>query len=80
MGGPAPELNEWVSHGKHMVWYSTERDGIRNRIPKFVEDQAAKSSLATIPGAHDLSAITGDGKDLGVDMIMELFYVVLELL
>ena len=30
--------------------------------------------------AHDLSAITGDGKDLGVDMIMELFDVILELL
>ncbi len=51
LGGPEPELNEWVNHGKHMVWYSTERDGIRNRIPKFVADQAARSSIATIPGA-----------------------------
>ncbi|MEP0942460.1 MAG: aromatic ring-hydroxylating dioxygenase subunit alpha [Rhizobiaceae bacterium] len=51
LGGPEPQSNEWVSHGKHMVWYSTERDGIRNRIPKFVEEQAAKSSIATIPGA-----------------------------
>ena len=47
-----PELNEWIMHGDHMVWYSTERDGIRNRIPKFVEEQAAQSSLATIPGAE----------------------------
>ncbi|MEN0041813.1 MAG: aromatic ring-hydroxylating dioxygenase subunit alpha [Pseudomonadota bacterium] len=51
LGGPEPALNEWVNLGKHMVWYSTERDGIRNRIPKFVEDQTAKSSIATIPGA-----------------------------
>lgn len=51
LGGPEPQLNEWVSHGKHMVWYSTERDGIRHRIPRFVEDQAARSSTATIPGA-----------------------------
>lgn len=52
LGGPEPELNEWVNHGDHMVWYSTERDDIRNRIPKFVEDQAAQSSIATIPGAE----------------------------
>ncbi len=52
LGGPDPQLNEWVNHGKHMVWYSTERDGIRNRIPKFVEDQVAKSSIATIAGAE----------------------------
>ena len=51
LGGPQPDLNTWANHGKHMVWYSTERDGIRNRIPKFIEDQAAKSSIATIPGA-----------------------------
>ena len=51
LGGPKPELNEWVNHGKHMVWYSTERDDVRNRIPKFVEDQAAQASIATIPGA-----------------------------
>jgi Rieske 2Fe-2S family protein len=52
LGGPEPALNEWVQHGGHMVWYSTERDGIRNRIPKFVEEQAAKTSMATIPGAE----------------------------
>lgn len=52
LGGPVPELNEWISHGDHMVWYSTERDDVRNRIPKFVEEQAAGSSAATIPGAE----------------------------
>lgn len=53
LGGPKPEANDWVAFGDHMVWYSTERDGIRHRIPKFVEDQAAKSSIATIAGAED---------------------------
>lgn len=52
LGGPKPELNEWVVHGDHLVWYSTERDDVRNRIPKFVEEQAAKSSIAKIPGAE----------------------------
>ncbi|MFT5638541.1 MAG: choline monooxygenase, partial [Paracoccaceae bacterium] len=52
LGGPKPEQNEWVTHGDHMVWYSTERDGIRNRIPKFVAEQASKSSAATIKGAE----------------------------
>ncbi|MGI9353839.1 MAG: aromatic ring-hydroxylating oxygenase subunit alpha [Rhizobiaceae bacterium] len=52
LGGPATGLNEWQSHGQNMVWYSTERDGIRNRIPKFVEEQAAGHSIATIKGAE----------------------------
>ncbi|MEX0285988.1 MAG: aromatic ring-hydroxylating dioxygenase subunit alpha [Paracoccaceae bacterium] len=51
LGGPVPGANEWVQHGENMVWYSTERDGIRNRIPKFIEDQAAGSGAATVPGA-----------------------------
>ena len=51
LGGPLPALNEWQQHGQNLVWYSTERDGIRNRIPKFVEDQASKYSMPTIKGA-----------------------------
>ena len=53
LGGPTPDANEWVNHGNHMVWYSTERDDVRNRVPKFVEEQAAKSSVATIAGADN---------------------------
>ena len=53
LGGPEPGLNEWLRHGDHLVWYSTERDGVRNRIPKFVEEQVTKSPMATIPGAED---------------------------
>lgn len=53
LGGPKPGLNHWDVHGQAMVWYSTERDGVRNRIPKFVEDQAKYSGTATIEGAQD---------------------------
>lgn len=51
LGGPKPGLNEWQVHGQSMVWYSTERDGIRNRIPKFVEDQARGTGMTRIKGA-----------------------------
>jgi len=53
LGGPLPALNEWQQHGQNLVWYSTERDGIRNRIPKFVQEQASKHSMATIKGAEN---------------------------
>lgn len=52
LGGPVPGANEWVTHGDNMIWYSTERDGIRNRIPKFVEDHAG-SGATKIKGAKD---------------------------
>ena len=51
LGGPLPALNEWQQHGENLVWYSTERDGIRNRIPKFVEEQASKYATPKIAGA-----------------------------
>lgn len=51
LGGPLPALNEWQQHGQNLVWYSTERDGIRNRIPKFVEEQASKYSAPKVAGA-----------------------------
>lgn len=53
LGGPRAALNAWAVHGQSMVWYSTERDGIRNRIPKFVEDQAKGSGATKIKGAED---------------------------
>lgn len=53
LGGPLPALNEWVQHGDNLVWYSTERDGIRHRIPKFVQDQADQARLPKIKGAED---------------------------
>ena len=33
LGGPTPDKNAWELHGLNMVWYSTERDEVRNRVP-----------------------------------------------
>lgn len=51
LGGPKTGLNVWDQHGEHMVWYSTERDGIKNRIPVFVEKQAKGGRMPTFKGA-----------------------------
>ncbi len=54
LGGPLPDKNEWDIHGLNMVWYSTERDEVRNRVPIFVEEQVAKMGGAKeIPGAEE---------------------------
>lgn len=53
LGGPKPGLNVWDQHGQHMVWYSTERDGIKNRIPTFVEQQTRGAGMTQIKGAGD---------------------------
>jgi len=53
LGGPVANKNTWKIHGENLVWYSTERDGLKNRIPKFVEEQAKGSGMKKVPGAHD---------------------------
>ncbi|MEM9277935.1 MAG: aromatic ring-hydroxylating dioxygenase subunit alpha [Pseudomonadota bacterium] len=53
LGGPLPDKNVWDIHGLNLVWYSTERDDIRNRVPKFVEDQVSQMGGANeVPGAE----------------------------
>ncbi len=52
LGGPFPEKNIWEAKGRHLVWYSTERDGHKNRVPKFVQDQYEKYGSAKIAGAE----------------------------
>ena len=56
LGGPIPSKNEWDIHGLNLVWYSTERDEIRNRIPVFVEEQVAKMG-----GAKEVSGAENPG-------------------
>lgn len=51
LGGPTAGANVWDIHGQNLIWYSTERDQVKNRIPKFVEDQASGSGIKTIEGA-----------------------------
>ena len=49
---PITEKNLWEVRGRHLVWYSTEQDGGKNRLPKFVEDQYAEYGGKTVDGAE----------------------------
>jgi len=53
LGGPLPEKNVWEVRGRHLVWYSTERDGHKNRVPEFVETKYAPYNPKTIEGAQE---------------------------
>ncbi|MGI9405541.1 MAG: aromatic ring-hydroxylating oxygenase subunit alpha [Hyphomicrobiaceae bacterium] len=52
LGGPLPHLNTWEAKGRHLVWWSTERDGVKHRIPEFVEKSAKGSWVKTVKGAN----------------------------
>ncbi|MEM9910275.1 MAG: SRPBCC family protein [Pseudomonadota bacterium] len=54
LGGPTHDKNLWEAFGRHLVWWSTEREGVKHRIPQFVED-AVKSWPPT--RAHDAKLI-----------------------
>ena len=45
LGGPRPEKNIWEVHGDHQVWYSTEHENIKSRIPQYVAEQLEKMKL-----------------------------------
>jgi len=53
LGGPLPEKNVWEVRGRHLVWYSTEWDGHKSRVPKFVQDQYEKYGSKKITGAEE---------------------------
>ncbi|MEO1194209.1 MAG: aromatic ring-hydroxylating dioxygenase subunit alpha [Pseudomonadota bacterium] len=53
LGGPTPDKNLWEPFGRHLVWWSTERDGVKHRIPAFME--AADKGWTT--RAHDDDAV-----------------------
>ena len=50
LGGPTPDKNIWERFGDHMVWWSTEREGVKHRIPQFVEEAAKDSGLTVAKG------------------------------
>lgn len=52
LGGPLPEKNVWDAHGRHLVWYSTERKGVKHRIPEYLEGEIGKYRPKTIKGAE----------------------------
>ncbi len=45
LGGPSHDKNLWEAFGENMVWWSTERDGVKHRIPQFVENAAKGSNV-----------------------------------
>ncbi len=51
LGGPLHDKNIWETFGRHMVWWSTEREGVKHRIPQFVENAAKGSGTKTVNGA-----------------------------
>ena len=51
LGGPTHDKNIWETFGRHMVWWSTEREGVKHRIPKFVEEAARGSGTKVAKGA-----------------------------
>lgn len=52
LGGPTHDKNLWEVFGRHLVWWSTERNGVKHRIPQFVEDAAKASSPTHAHDAH----------------------------
>ncbi len=53
LGGPVADKNLWETHGRHLVWYSTEQDGSKNRLPKLVDDHLAASGAKKVKGAEE---------------------------
>ena len=53
LGGPTHDKNIWETFGQHMVWWSTEREGVKHRIPQFVENSAKGSGLKVVRGADE---------------------------
>ena len=54
LGGPTHDKNIWEAFGRHMVWWSIERDGVKHRIPKFVEDATKRWPPTAV---HDDTAL-----------------------
>lgn len=69
LGGPKPSLNVWDAHARHLVWYSTERNGEKASVPEFVEKQASKYYVKKVKGAEH-------GKYGGVFMLFPTTIVV----
>ena len=51
LGGPTHDKNLWEVFGENMVWWSTEREGVKHRIPQFVENSAKGSGLKLVRDA-----------------------------
>jgi len=54
LGGLLPHLNTWEAKGRHLVWWSIEREGVKSRIPQFVEKATKNTWAKTVKGAETL--------------------------
>ena len=48
--GLTPNTNVWEAFGRHLVWYSTERDGQKHALPDLIRAQAKSYGLQAVPG------------------------------
>lgn len=53
LGGPLHDKNTWEVFGRHMVWWSTEREGVKHRIPQFVENAAKGTGINIVKEAAE---------------------------
>ena len=53
LGGPLHDKNVWEAFGQHLVWWSTEREGVKHRIPQFVENASKGSGMNTVKEAEE---------------------------
>jgi len=51
LGGPVADQNVWDAHGRHLLWYSTERDGQRHPLPQFLEKNIEKYGQKKVKAA-----------------------------
>ena len=53
LGGPVHDKNIWEAFGRNLIWWSIEREGVRHRIPQFVEDAGRNSGMKIAKGADE---------------------------
>ena len=51
LGGPLHDKNIWEAFGENLVWWSTEREGVKHRIPQFVENASKGTGMKVVKGA-----------------------------
>ncbi|WP_282151958.1 aromatic ring-hydroxylating oxygenase subunit alpha [Ruegeria atlantica] len=52
LGGPTQDKNIWDPYGDNQVWYSTENETVRSRVPNFVSTRMDKWNAKKIPHAE----------------------------
>lgn len=53
LGDCTPSQNVWEVHGRHVTWYSTQRDGAKHALPEMVEKYADKFRTKKVKGMEN---------------------------